>query len=213
MTKRALILIGIAACGSASPSPTAPAPRDIRASEHRAAAKLHAARAAELARVSDALGEQPIKWKDDPKTGLWFRSLTEEREADAHLAEAARLEGHVRDRCADLPREVVEVSPLLRFSTGGIPKADGIIVFLDPAAGPPERLLRELRCHQAWMKLGEAPNDECPLEIVGIDLTAYGDAAGISVEIATQDPGSVAELQRRVRHVIETGRHAQSPTL
>jgi hypothetical protein len=208
MTKTALILFGLVACGSTSPSPTAPAPREMRANEHKAAAKLHAARAAELARVSDALGEQPVKWKNDPKTGLWFRSLNEERAADAHLAAAGRLEGDVRERCGDLPRDVVEISPLQRFSTGGIPKADGIIVFLDPAAGPPERLLRELRCHQAWMKLGEAPDDKCPLEIVDIDLTAYGDGTGISVEIATQDPGSVAELQRRAQHVIETGHHA-----
>ncbi|MFN0250208.1 MAG: hypothetical protein ACKV2T_25210 [Kofleriaceae bacterium] len=211
MIKSTLILLGIAACGSAStsPTPSAPASREMRASEHKAAAMLHAARAAELARISDALGEQPIKWKDDPKTGLWFRSLSEERQADAHLAIAAQLETDFRERCGDLPRELVEVSPLQRFSTGGMPKPNGVIVFLEPAAGPPERLLRELRCHQAWMKLGEAPAAECALEIVGIDLTAYGDATGISVEIATQDPASVAELQRRTQHVIETGRHAQ----
>jgi len=211
MTRITLALIGMTACGSTGPSPTAPAPRELRASEHRAAASLHAARAAELARVSDGLGAQPIKWKGDLKTTLWFRSLNEERKADAHLASAALLEADFHERCGDLPRDVVSVSPLQRFSTGGMPKADGMIVFLEPAAGPPERLLQELRCHQAWMKLGEAPSDECPLEMVGIDLIAYGDATGISVEIAAQGPGSVAELQRRAQHVIETGRHGQTP--
>jgi len=211
LTRIALALLAVAACGSTGPSPrTAPAPREMRASEHKDAARLHAARAAELGRVSDALGEQPIKWKDDPKTGLWFRALEEERRADAHLAAAAQLDADYRERCAGLSRDVLEISPLQRFSTGGMPKADGVIVFLAPAAGPPERLLRELRCHQAWMKLGEAKTDECPLELVGIDLTAYGDSTGISVEIVVQNPARVAELQRRAEYVIETGRHRQS---
>lgn len=210
MTKRILLVIATAACGSTSPTATAPPAREMRASEHRDAAKAHAARAAELARISDALGVKPQEWKNEPKTGLWFRSLAEERLADAHVASAEQLEATARERCADLPREVAEVSPLQRFSTGGTPKPDGIIVFLSPAAGPPEQLLRELRCHQAWMKLGAAPSDQCPLELAGIDLTAYGDATGISVEISTQDPAAVAELQRRAKHVIETGNHPQA---
>lgn len=209
-TRIVLAMFVLAACGSGATAPPPRDVRDMRANEHKDAARLHAMRAAELARISDGLREEPRTWKDDPKTGMWFRSLDEEHQAKLHLVAAERLEADYQERCAGLPRDEITISPLQRFSTGGMPKADGVIVFLTPAAGPPERLLRALRCHQAWMRLGEAEHDECPLELAGIDLVTYGDRTGISVEITMQDPAAVAELQRRAEHVIETGRHASS---
>lgn len=206
--RTAVALFALAACGPGTSTPPPRVARDMRANEHQDAARLHAARAAELARVSDALREQPKKWKDDPKTGLWFRSLDEEQQADAHLEAAARLQADYQERCAGLSRDEITISPLQQFSTGGMAKPDGVIVFLAPAAGPADRLLRALRCHQAWMRLGEAQRDECPLELAGIDLVTYGDRTGISVEIAIQDPAQVGELQRRAQHVIETGHHS-----
>lgn len=212
MMRQVWFVVSLAACGSTTTSaPPATPVRDVRASEHRDAARLHAARAAELQRISDALGQQPIEWKNEPRSGMWFRALAEERQADLHLEAAAALEAEFHDRCAGLTQDQISLSPLQRFATGGSPKGDGMIVFLTPEAGPADRLLHELRCHQAWMKLGEAQKDECPLELRGLDLVAYGDASGISVELAVQDPALVAELQRRTRTVIETGQHARAP--
>lgn len=197
----------VVALGCGSAPPPAPAPREMRASEHRDAATLHAARAAELARLSDALGGGQREKLDDPATGLWFRSLEEERQAHEHLVEAAALHTEFEERCGALAPAQIVVSPLQRSSIGWLRKPDGIVVLLATEAGPPERLLQELRCHRAWMRLGEAAEDKCPLELPGIDLVAYGDRTGISVEITLSDPALVAELQRRTEHVIATKQH------
>jgi hypothetical protein len=178
----------------------------MRATEHRDAAALHAARAAELARLSDGLGG-PRADRGDEASGLWFRSLEEERLADEHRSEAAVLQSAFEDRCARLSPSEIVTSPLQRWSVGWLPKSDGIVVLLSPDAGAPGRLLEELRCHRAWVRLGEVPDDKCPLELPDIDLVAYGDKTGISVEITLENPALVGELQRRTVYVVETKRH------
>ena len=203
------LLLILAAC-RAAPAPVVaevdPA-RGARASEHLSAAGQHAARAAKYAQLADALRNQPQRRYDDPRTGLWVRAMDEERQADAHVAAAAALEAEARDRCAGFSPEDAQVSVLQRLAQGGEARPDGVIVYLPVSAGPADRLVGALRCHQAWMRLGQAAGDQCPLEITGVDLVAYGDDTGVSVELVVADPALVPELQRRARVVVETGQH------
>jgi hypothetical protein len=80
---------------------------------------------------------------------------------------------------------------------------DGVRVFLHPDAGQPEALLRALRCHRAWMMLGDRGMEDCPLDLAGIHVVAQGDPTGISVDITVHDPNLVPELQRRAAKDLE----------
>ena len=170
-------------------------------------AGLHVARALKYAQLADALRAQPQRRLDDARSGMWVRALEEERQADAHLTAAAALRARYEERCAGVATEDVQMSRLQRLARGGEPRKDGVVVFLPASAGPADRLVEALRCHQAWVRLGEAEGDQCPLEITGVDLVAYGDDTGVSVEITVSDPALDGELQRRAKVVIETGHH------
>ncbi len=195
------------ACGGAAPPPPE-APRDPHATEHREAAEAHAARAAELARLTDALGG-PTDRIEDAVNGLWMRSLAEERAASEHVAEAERIEHDAAVACEGMTDEQKRRSPIQRFAIAWLPKPEGIVVLLPTSAGAPDQLVAELRCHRAWMQLGQAPGDQCPLDLGGVDLVVYGDRHGISVELTPRDHAQVPELQRRTEYVIAHGQHAR----
>jgi len=80
----------------------------------------------------------------------------------------------------------------------------GVIVYLAADAGPPERLLADLKCHRAWMMLQSAAGmDECPLDLPGLLLDARGDRENITLSIVVRDPALVDELHRRIARELE----------
>jgi hypothetical protein len=86
--------------------------------------------------------------------------------------------------------------------------SEGVVIFLGVEAGPPERLLAELRCHRAWMMLSEAGMETCPLDLPNLRIEAHGDKTGISVEMRINTK-LVAELQRRAAHDLEVAASAK----
>lgn len=204
---RVFSLLLIAACASSS-TPirgAAPGSRGPRADAHLQAARDHEARAAELARWPEM--QRDAAGFDQPAGGLWYRtwdsSAEERRSAEHHRSEAARLHDEYETACANVPTSDIEVSPLRRYGLGAFPSKAGVVVMLSTQAGPPNRLLSALRCHRAWMMLGEAGMEDCPLDLAGISVEAYGDETGISVEIKARDPRLVPELQRRTAKDLE----------
>jgi hypothetical protein len=178
----------------------------MRADDHLDAAHEHARRADELARWPDARRDPPGAFTDS-STGVWYRSVDTAREHDhlaaSHRAAAAALHAEYDAACATTPVNEISVSPLQQFGIGGSPIEHGVVVYLTPLAGPPDRLLARLRCHRAWMMLGESGMEACPLDLSAIQIQAHGDASGISVEITTTDPRLVPELQRRAARDLE----------
>lgn len=196
----------LAACASTTPQErTTPGTRGMRADAHLQAARAHEARAAELSRFPEM--QRDAAGFDNPAGGLWYRAwdtaVEERRSAEHHRSEAARLQAAYEDACADVPREDITVSPFQRYGVGGVSSADGVVIMLDKAAGPPARLLAAMRCHRAWMMLYEAGMEDCPLDLAGIKVEAYGDESGISVEINATSPEVTRELQRRTAKDLE----------
>jgi hypothetical protein len=177
----------------------------MRADAHAQAARDHEARAAELARWPEM--QRDAAGFENPAGGLWYRkwdtATDEQRSADHHRGEAARLQAEYDEACANVPSGEVSVSPLQRYGLGGFPSAAGVVVMLSSQAGPSGRLVAAMRCHRAWMMLAESGMEDCPLDLAGITVETYGDATGISVEIKTNDPSLVPELQRRAAKDLE----------
>jgi len=144
---------------------------------------------------------------DQPAGGLWYRkwdtSENERRAAEHHRSEAAHLQAEYDEACANVASADASISPLRRYGVGAFPTEHGVVVMLSSEAGPPGRLLAALRCHRAWMMLGEAGMEDCPLDLRGITVETYGDETGISVEIKTRDPKLLPELQRRTAKDLE----------
>lgn len=207
-TLAAIVLLA-AACSSSAPV-VHPGPRGMRVDDHVDAAREHARRAAELARWPETRPGGP-SLIDFPSTGLWYRRFEtareEERFAASHRSAAAQLVADYEAACGAAELAEVAASPLQRYAIGGENTATGVIVFLDPSAGPADHLLAQIRCHRAWMMLGERGMDDCPLDLGKLQIVAHGDAAGISVELSTTDAALVPELQRRAAHELE---HATS---
>lgn len=206
--KTASLLVLIAACATTSTrDPVAPREpsRGLHADEHLDAAREHRRRAEELTRWPEARRNDVGRF-DDPNSGLWYRAWDQAEDertmADTHQSAAAQLHVAFDEACAEIAEDRVRVSPLQRYGLGGMPIEDGVIVYLDRDAGPPERLLAELRCHRAWMMLSEAGMQACPLDLPAIHMQAYGDKTGISVEIRVKK-ALVPELQRRAARDLE----------
>jgi hypothetical protein len=208
---RSAVLFIIAACATTSAPPRQRQPsRGLRADEHLDAAREHRRRADELSRWPEAR-RNDVGQFDDPNSGLWYRAwdqADEERTAAAnHQSAAAHLHANFDEACANIAPERARSSPLQRYGIGGLPTEDGVIVYLRADAGPPARLLAELRCHRAWMMLADAGMDACPLDLPRLHLQAYGDKTGISVEIRVHDKALVDELQRRTARELEVAGH------
>jgi hypothetical protein len=185
----------------------------MRADAHLDAARDHARRAKELERWP-AVRSGDIGRFDDPQAGIWYRawdtSVEQEQLARTHESQAAALHASYEAACGPRPLAEVSVSPLQRFGIGGAPMADGVMVFLSADAGPPDELLASLQCHRAWMMLGEAGMDACPLDLARLEFRAYGDRHGVTVEIRSTDSRLVPELQRRAAAELERTPGAKS---
>ena len=117
------------------------------------------------------------------------------------------LQDEYQQQCGSRPAEDVAVSPLQRFGLGGWPTSMGVIVYLSAAAGTPDQVLADLRCHRAFMMLGPAGMDDCALDLPGIAFDARGDREGITLSIVVKDPALVEELHRRAAHELEAAKH------
>jgi hypothetical protein len=214
---RTALLIVLAACATDRPAQKPqPTSRGLRADQHREAARDHARRADELARWPEARRNDTGRF-DDPNTGLWYRawdqSQDHQRLAAIHSSAAAQLQAAFDEACVNVDPEHMRVSPLQRHGLGGMATDTGVVIFLPLDAGPPDRLLLELRCHRAWMMLDHSSGMEmCPLDLPKLRIQARGDATGISVELTVEDPVLVPELQRRAAHELEIATRQHTTT-
>jgi hypothetical protein len=201
MSRRWLLCL-VACATPTKPPPERPGSRGLRASEHL-----------EAAREQDELAAEATRWPDvpafdssgRPAPGVtWYRTwdtTDHERMAQVHRSASAALHAEYQQACGD--RENASDSPLARYATGGVPIADGVVLYLSPDAGPPDRLLADMRCHRAWMMLAPSDMEMCPLDLAGIHVDAHGDATAVEVTITVRDRALVPELQRRVAHELE----------
>lgn len=211
---RTSLLCVVAACGASSAAEQ-PGPRGLRADQHLAVAAREDDRADEITHWPQTRPDDPTRPADQRLIGTWFGTwdTTSEhrRLALVHRSAAAQLEAAYEQACGETPGAVASVSPLQRYGVGGSEVPDGVLVLLSKDAGPPDRLLSEMRCHRAWMMLGRTDMDDCPLDLAGIEVSARGDEQGISLTIKVADPAQVAELRRRTAHDLEAAqRHHQA---
>lgn len=137
----------------------------------------------------------------------WDTAAEHRYHADVHRSRAAALQAAYDEACGDRPADVITVSPLQRFGVGGTPTSTGVLVLLRGYEGTPDALMAELRCHRAWMMLGPAGMDDCPLDLPGLRVHARGEAGEITLELDVDDAALVPELQRRTALDLEGARH------
>jgi hypothetical protein len=203
---RSLLLCLVAGCGASSAAEQ-PGPRGLRADQHLAVAAREDDRADEVTHWPEGRPGDPSQPADQRLIGTWFGTwdtVNEHRRlALVHRSAAAEIEAEYEQACGEAPHAVVSVSPLQRYGIGGSDVPDGVLVLLSKDAGPPDRLLSEMRCHRAWMMLGRTDMDDCPLDLAGIQVSAHGDDNGIALTITVNDPRQVDELRRRAAHDLE----------
>jgi hypothetical protein len=193
----------ITACATTPRPEPRGGPRGLYASDHVAEARDHQAQGTRQAAWPDARSAQP----DHPDTGVWFGTWDineHERLAETHRASALALQKQYEDRCSEVGATDASISPLRRYGVSGWNTASGVVVYLSPGAGTPERLLTELRCHRAWMMLAPAGMEDCPLDLPGLIVDARGDTSGVTLSISVGKPALVGELQRRTALELES---------
>ncbi len=210
--RTSISLILLAACASTPPR-TQPPPgsRGLHASEHLEAARQHEEAAQARTTWPDTRIVTPGRTDQlvvgSPWQWSWDSNVDHERLAALHRSAAAELQAANEEACGSRSIAEVTISPLQRYGIGGTNTRDGVTIYLSPAAGPPERLLADIRCHRAWMMLQPGTmEDACPLDLAGIRVNATGDKEGISLELTVRDPDVVPELQRRAAHELELTR-------
>jgi hypothetical protein len=216
MRHASTVLLVTAACAASTPPPEAPGSRGPRASEHLVAAHAHESRARERAswpdtRPGDGTGRVDHLLIGTPWHRTWDGVADHERTAAYHRGAAGELRASFERACGARSLAEVSMSPLARFAIGGANIADGVVIYLAPEAGPPERLLADLDCHRAWMMLAPANMEHCPLDLLGLRADASGGPEGISVTLTVRDPALVPELQRRAAHELELRNRAKAP--
>lgn len=204
---RHLLVLGlISACASTQVADPKGGPRGLRASEHLEAARRHDEAAQRTTVYPDAMNAGPIG--SMPSGSMWFQTWRNENAelAQQHRWTAQELEADYAKWCGGTGSGEGAVSPLLRYGIGGWNTSNGVIVYLTPDAGPPERLKNALMCHRAWMMLApDAQMKDCPLDLPGTTLDVRGDPDGITVSLSVSDPALVRELQRRTAIELEAG--------
>jgi len=210
MHRTLLLPILLAACGGTAPQADRPTSRGLRASEHVAAAHVADARARDAVRwpdtrLPDATGRTDQLLQGTTFGQPWTPPAVPDREAALHRGIAAGLHAAYVEACGTRSASVVAISPLVRYGVGGAPTEDGVVLYLDAAAGSPARVLADLRCHRAWMMLGPSEMDDCPLDLPGLAIDTRGSHEGITVHMTVHDPALLPELQRRAAHDLEVG--------
>jgi hypothetical protein len=201
-------LLGItllAACATSTTGDQA-GPRGPRADDHLKAAEREETRATDLTRWPETRGDErggasggfTGGWQ-----GSWDTTNEHRRRAEFHRTAAARIESDYEEACGSTPAAIASISPLQRYGIGGSVTAGGSLVILSQEAGPPDRLLAEMRCHRAWMMLGRSDMDDCPLDLPGLQVSARGDATQIELTLTVENTKLVPELQRRTAHELE----------
>jgi hypothetical protein len=200
----------LAACGASQSKPAAPGSRGLHANEHLDAARQHdeAARQRSMwpeTRAADGTGRADQLLVGMPWHRSWDTVADQERAAAAHRSEAQAIHAAYEEACGEAPMAHTTTSPIVRYAVGGSPTADGVVLYLSAQAGPPERLMAELRCHRAWMRLAPANMDACPLDLAGLQVDAQGSAEVITLTLTVRDRSLIPELQRRAAHDLELG--------
>ena len=207
---RELLTVVLAMACAAPTAPQKPGSRGPRADEHLSAAEAHDAQAQRLSRWPERHATQT-----EIDTGSWYRMwdtvADQKRLARIHRSQAAQIQAEYEEACGARPYAEVSVSPLQRYGMGGEPTERGVTVFLSPDSGTPDQLLAAMRCHRAWMMLGRANMDACPLDLAGIHVDVHGDPKTVTVEITIDDPKLVPELQRRAAHDLEAAAARHHP--
>jgi hypothetical protein len=175
----------------------------MRANEHLDAARNHDQQARQRTAWPDRMGSEgqqpPVPW-----TRSWDPGIDHERLAAIHRSEAATLYAAYHEACGARSSADVAISPLRRHATGVWNTSTGAIVYLEPVAGGPDKLIADLACHRAWMMLAPAGMDDCPLDLPGLVIDARGEREGITLSIHIRDRRLVDELHRRLAHDVES---------
>lgn len=191
---RTLAWLLLAACATSPPAPKG-GPRGLRASEHMEEAHTH-----------DELARHRFTGHDEnggPWVRQWDTASENEQAAAVHRSHAAALRAVYDRACKDRTPAEASISPLDRYGIGGSVTSTAVVFYLDPRAGPPDRLLADLECHRAWMMLAPEDDDGDPLDLAGLVIDAKGDLDGITVSIVVADPAVFGELQRRATRLLE----------
>jgi hypothetical protein len=205
----AVLLIG---CATTPRSEPKGGPRGLRANEHLDAAAQHDAMARERQTWPDTRPAAPGDLR--PVSMPWYRSWDtageHERIAEIHRAQAAEIHAQFDEACRDMPAADVRISPVEAYGIGGWNTTTGVILYLAPEAGPPDRLIARMKCHRAAMLLAPSNMEDCPLDLPDIALDARGDASGVTVSIVVRNLDLVPELQRRAAHDLEAAAQLRS---
>jgi len=202
----------VSGCATTSTPPPPAGSRGPRASEHLEAAHAHDEAAREQTTYPELRGDGTGRVESAPSGMQWYRSwdpsVDHERMAAIHRSKAAEIQAEYEEACGQRSEAEVSMSPIQKFGIGGENRPDGVTIYLEATAGPPDKLLADMRCHRAWMMLSPAGMETCPLDLAGIHLDAHGDEHGITVTITIADKKLVDELQRRTAHDLEA-RHTK----
>jgi hypothetical protein len=207
------LLVMTFACASAPPRTQPPGSRGPHASEHLAAARDHDEAARALQRWPetrpDGTGRTDQLLVGTSWRRSWDTAADQERAAAAHRSEAQAIYVAYEEACGTRPIGEVSVSPIVRHGIGGTPTSDGVELYLSVDAGPADRLIGDLQCHRAWMRLSPANMDDCPLDLAGLRIDAKGNDEGITLTLTVKDRALIPELQRRAAHDLELGAHTR----
>ncbi|HTR49145.1 MAG TPA: hypothetical protein VMJ10_00480 [Kofleriaceae bacterium] len=201
-TKTVLAAVCLGACATAPPPEPTGGPRGLRASEHLEVAREHEESARQNL-VWPAIAVSPDN-PNVPWLRAWDATSEDERIAQVHRSEAAAIQAAYEQACGSRSHDESAISPLHRYAVGGWPTQTGVILYLAPDAGPPDRLLADIACHRAWMMLAPTGMDDCPLDLPGIVVDARGDEHGITLSIVVRDSKLVDELHRRAARELES---------
>jgi hypothetical protein len=206
---RSSTLLLLVACAGSTVNEK-PGPRGLRADQHLNIAQNEAEHADQLTRWPDTRSHNSSTPPDQligMWVGMWETTAEHQNIAQLHRTAAAQLEAEYEQACGQTPAAVASVSPVERYGVGASPVAGGTVVLLTPDAGSPDALLAAMRCHRAWMMLGRADMDDCPLDLPSLRVSARGDAEGIELTMTIDDPALVPELRRRAAHDLEAAQH------
>jgi hypothetical protein len=204
-------LVLAAACSSNRPPPQAPGSRGLHANEHLSAAAEHDEAARDRSRWADTrpdgTGRVDQLLIGSPWHRTWDTAADQERAAAVHRSEAQALYAAYEEACGQRSTSEVATSPIVKYGISGSPTADGVVIYLSMQAGPPERLMADLKCHRAWMRLAPANMENCPLDLAGLQVEATGGADAITLTLTVRDRALIPELQRRAAQDLEVAKH------